>query len=209
MRSETLRKERRMRRNNIIIGLILLFVMVFSMLGVYVNRADQQTNGMSYNGYNFKIENVQGGQMASTDVNGQKYYFYTLPVDAKRIIENLTGINEMGRATKIIFTNEPLGLNNQASSEQIYFDKLVLDMQTTSGKQIVSGLSAPDEFLDKQVYSCANASDSSVVVMFKKGIYQNINITEISNNCFEVKSDTSNILAFRDYLMYKSLGIIA
>jgi hypothetical protein len=209
MRSETIRKEKKMRRNNTIIGILLLSLMVFSMFAYYFSSPDGDVNpDLKYNNYTFAVEDVQGGQMISTTVNNQKYFFYTLPSEAKRTVENLTGVSIMRSSPKIIFVNEPLGLNNQVSSDQLYFDVMATDVMSFSGKQIVLGLSAQDDFSDKTVYACENSSSNSPVVRLKKGIYQQINITEVSDNCFEITSDTMNLLILRDYLIYTSLNII-
>lgn len=209
MRSEAIRKERKMRRNNIIIGIILLLLMVFSMFAVYFNGQNNDVNSnLEYNGYKFTVEDVNGGQMAATVVNGQKYYFYNLPQDAKAEIEVLEGIDIIRSSTKIMFVKEPLGLNSQASSEELYFDAIVLDLQSFSGKQVLSGFSEEDVFSDKAVYTCENATADSPVIMLSKGAYQKINITQISEGCFELESDARGLLLLRDYLIYSSLNII-
>jgi hypothetical protein len=209
MRSQTLRKEKKMRRNNIIIGVILLSVMIFSMFAYYFSSANNNVNpNLQYNGYTFTIENVKGGQMVSTSINNKKYLFYTLPQDSKSIMENMTGVNVISASPKIIFVNEPLGLNEQASSDQLYFGTLVRDLQSYSGKQIISGVTISDPLSEKLVYTCDNATATSPVVIFKKGTYTQMNITQNSTDCFEVTSDAMSLLTLRDYLIYKSLNII-
>lgn len=210
MRSEALRKEKKMRRNNIIIGIILLALMIFSMFAVYFSNPESNMNqDLEYNGYTFAIENVQGGQMVSVVVDGQKYMFYSLPADAKRTMENRTGISVLSSSGKIIFVKEPLGLNEQVSSDQLYFDLMSKDLKAFSGKQIVSGLSEEDPLNpDMVVYGCEDAYESSPVLTLRKGIYSQMNITEVSDNCFEITSDTMSLLILRDYLIYRHLGII-
>ncbi|MFA6072507.1 MAG: hypothetical protein WC758_00140 [Candidatus Woesearchaeota archaeon] len=209
MRSESIRKEKRMRRNNILIGLALLFLMVFSMLAIYVDDSSSVNPDLVYNGYKFEIEDVNGVQRATTVINSQKYSFYTLPQDSILLIENITGISELNTAETIIFANEPLGLNSQASSEQLYFDIIVLDLQLGSGKRILSGISAQDEYSTKQVYTCSDASVTTPLVFLKKGTFQGIKMTQISPYCYMLESDSMSLLSFRDYLMYSSLGIIS
>lgn len=210
MRSEALRKEKKMRRNNIIIGIILLALMIFSMFAVYFsNPSNNISQDLEYNGYTFAIENVQGGQMFSVVVEGQKYIFYSLPADAKRIMENKTGISELSSSGRIIFVNEPLGLNSQVSSDQLYFDLIVKDLKTLSGKQILSGISEEDSLNPELVvYNCEDAYDLSPVLTLRKGVYSQMNITEVSDNCFEITSDTMSLLILRDYLIYRHLGIL-
>ncbi|MGV8162552.1 MAG: hypothetical protein ACP5N2_04445 [Candidatus Nanoarchaeia archaeon] len=207
MRSESIRKEKRMKRNNIIIGGILLLLMVFSMLAVAV--IDPQTQSeLSYNGYEFSVIDSEGGQMVLTKVNNQEYSFYTMPLDAKRIIENVTGIDVISSSSTLIFAKEPLGLGNSASSEQLYYSLLIYDLKVASEKTILSGLSAQDDYSNEKVYTCDDASEFTPVIMMKKGIYTSLNIDVIEPNCFELSSDPLNILILRDYLLYKSLGII-
>lgn len=208
MRSESIRKEKRMRRNNIIIGSILLFTMVFSMLAVYVSNDSGANSDLTYNGHTFEIEELNGGQMATLLVNGQKYAFYTLPEDTLRAVGNLTGLSVISSAPSVIFTKEPLALGAQAASSEIYYDVMIFDVRAASGKNILSGLSREDEYSDKMVYTCDDASESSPVVKLKSGVFSSINITEVEPYCFELESDSMNILYLRDYVIYKSLGII-
>jgi hypothetical protein len=207
MRRDSRRKERKTRRNNIIIGSVLLFTMVFSMLAIYVSSPDSSSD-LTYNGHTFKVVDSNGNQMVTTSVNGKDYSFYTMPSDAIRLMANITGVQEMASAQKIIFVKEPLGLNNQASSAQRYLDVTVFDLQTLSGKTILSGVSEKDDLSDKRVYSCNDSSVSSPVVLMKDGVYSAMNITQVGAHCYELRSDGMNILVLRDYLLYKSSGII-
>jgi hypothetical protein len=210
MRRHTVRKEKRMRRNNIIIGAILLSLMVFSMFAVYFSNPENMADpNLEYNGYKLNVEDTNGGQMLTTTVNGQKYYFYTLPIEAKATIENITGVDVMKASPKIIFLTEPLGLNTQASSEQVYFEALVADVKQFSDKTIVSGISEEDTFSDKIVYTCNDASvNSPVFILRVEETYTTMTIEETEDYCYDIKSDARSLLSLRDYLIYSSLKII-
>lgn len=206
MRSRSLRKERRMKRNNIIIGIILLVLMVGSMLAVTIGNSSDAN--LVYGDYVFKIEDVEGGQMATTKVNGQKYYFYSLPSDALALFQNQTAVRDISFAQTIILVKEPLNLGSQASSDHVVFDQLALDLGALSEKTIITGISKEDEFSQKLVYTCNDASDTTAVIMLQNGTYSSTNISPISDNCYGLKSDSMGILILRDYLVYRSLGII-
>ncbi|MGV8169167.1 MAG: hypothetical protein ACP5N3_03870 [Candidatus Nanoarchaeia archaeon] len=208
MRSESLRRERRRKRNVIIIGLVMVFLMVFSMLAVIVNNPDAQ-NDLTYNGYEFTVKDMDGGQVVVTKVNGQEYFFYTLPQDALRMMENATGVQELVSANTLIFAKEPLGLGVQATSEQLYYNLLIYDLKSYSGKSVLSGISEKEDFSSEKVYDCGYASASSTVVLMKRGTFASLNMTKVEPYCFEFRSSGGDVLVLRDYLLYKSLGIIA
>jgi hypothetical protein len=209
MRRHTIRKEKRMKRNNMIIGIILLSLMVFSLFAIYFSNPENMVDpNLEYNGYQFNVEDIDGGQMLTTTVNEQKYYFYTLPIESKTTIENITGVDVMRISPKIIFLTEPLGINTQASSEQVYFEALVNDVKQFSDKTIVSGISEEDAFSDKIVYTCSDASVNSPVFILRKGTYTSMTIEETDDYCYDIKSDALGLLSLRDYLIYSSLKII-
>ncbi len=207
MESKSKRQQKKTKRNIIIAGMIMIFLMIFSMLGVYLNSQDA-ANTLKYNTFSFNIEQIQGGQMYTTKLNGQKYYFYTLPDAAITSIGNLTGIDRISAASTLIFTKDPLSINQQASSEQITFSGIAADLSATAGKTILVGITTEDSLSGQIVLNCNNANTSSPVLMLKEGTYSSINITEKKPNCFEISSNGMDLLVMRDYLLYKSLGII-
>jgi hypothetical protein len=206
MASRLKKQEKKTKRNIIIAGLIMIFLMVFSMLGVYLNS--QEESSLKYNTFNFKIEQVQGYQMYTTKLNNQKYYFYTLPEAAKTNIANLTGIDRISTANTLIFIKDPLGIDQQASSEQITFNGIATDLSATTSKTILIGITKEDPLSGQKVFSCNNATSSAPILVLKEGNYQSINITEEKPNCFMLSASGMDILILRDYLLYKSLGII-
>jgi hypothetical protein len=207
MDSRSKKQERKARRNVIIAGLIMIFLMVFSMLAVYVSN--QENNALKYGNTTFNIEQVQGSQMYSTKLNGQKYYFYTLPDAATAAIGDLTGIDRISTATTLIFTENPLGIDAQASSEQITFYGVAKDLSMTAGKTILAGITKEDSLSTQKVFTCDNATTNMPVLMLNESVYSvNINVTEIKPNCFEINAGGMDLLIMRDYILYRSLGII-
>jgi hypothetical protein len=207
MESRTKKQQRKTKRFIIIAGLIMIFLMVFSMAGVYLNG--QSENALKYGNFSFKVEQVQNSQMYTTSLNGQKYYFYTLPDAAKSSIGTLNGMDRIGSANTLIFTEEPLGLDQQASSERITFNGIATDLSSTTSKTILIGITKQDQLSGQRVFSCNNATSASPVLILNESVYSaTINITEVKPNCFELSSNGMDILIMRDYLLYRSLGVI-
>jgi len=209
------KEDKKRRRNSIILGSILIFLMTFGIVG-YGFTANSNTNhgssyaNFSYNNYEFRYATVNNNNIFVGIINGQEVPFYNHPAD----IENITvsdSFKENALAYQsIVFSAPTLSPEENIGQDQIYFDYLVKDLQTSSGKNIIRGMLSKDLFNDYPVYNCESATQNQPVLVLKSesdsGLPLGIYDTD-KEYCYDLVASGLNVIKMRDKLLYIFTGV--
>ncbi|MAG38494.1 hypothetical protein CMO90_00220 [Candidatus Woesearchaeota archaeon] len=182
------------RKKKLLVGGLLAFLMVFSMLGVILSNSTDDT--LEYNEFKFSREE----SFFVTKINGKQFYFSYLPqnlllIEKPEILKN-----------KIKLPMIYLSFNPENKVENLrYIDLIRNDLFTIVDSAVVSAVSKESSNYLLPVISCENAT--SYVPVFYFNISNETSIIE-RNNCLIFNAQNIEILKLRDLIVYTYLGVI-
>ncbi len=180
----------------VIIGGLIAFIMVFSILGFFSNNYNQ-TKKMNYNGFNFYI--TSKGMFLKYDGRPIQFQYYPASLENMSYNDN---INNLLRSAKQIYVTsdandtlvQPIGaVKYLFASTMASVSKYVQNSYTTNA----TGL---------PVITCANATADTPVIYFYTS-----NETSISlqNNCVKITAyDQNGFLSAENRILYGFLGVM-
>lgn len=184
--------EKARRRNNIILGLVMIFLLTASSLGYSLMSADlEKKNSVNENGYDF----VRDGGYWKTEINGEVFAFSNLPSDLAGIdVELGISLNEYdGKVIYFVNSKEGLGrILGNIGGHILRYQEACLNLSGVGGQE----LATKECRSDLPVKDC-----SSNLIIFEEG-----NETRVygQDNCvFIVGDDSRGSEAF----LYKLIGI--
>ena len=205
-----LRKERRKKRNSIIIGLILVSLMMVSIIGFSKNTSENTgSSNFVYNGFTFKPELVNNNNVIFiASMNGQEIgYFYFQPKDTEAIEvpEELKSV--LLNSKSVIVTQTPLSVDGSADVGRVYIDRLSSDLQTVGGIQVIKGINSKDIFDDRPVFNCEDATEEMPVFVYLGTYSGTSKISEISDYCYSIDAQGIDIIRVRDRIIYLKMNV--
>ena len=208
------KKEQKRKRRNLIAGLIMLFLMVFSILAIALDNTSRIQTSFEYNNFTINQQVVfseifqQDILRYSTNINNQEILFYFAPGTTNQITINATNINTIKTAQMLQFTREPMQDELDYTENVFFFEILKLEQNLYSPKIINAGITnMTDIEMEQPIITCQDATNTAPVMKLSNETGP-LTITEIENYCFEIKATRDNLLIISDYLLYKAHGVI-
>lgn len=210
--------DKRKKRNTLIVGAVLIFLMIFSLVGVFVGPGstvgtgpvdNSDTPTFDYNGYNFEIRTVDGSTLYFVTVGQQEIPFYSTPFEALSINVSETFKQQILSATSISFTSPSVELGEDTPLYTQYLTSISQDLSAGTQKVVRTGYLSEDFFGDVPVITCDDASASSIVLVADEAYEITQGIFERNQTgCYDMRVATQDLIKVRDYMMYVSWGII-
>ncbi len=182
------KENKRKRRNGMIIGLILVGVMLFSILGyAFRGQENNDIKKLNYNGFEFVEQN--GFWFTNTE-NFQLVFKYN-PQQIEKIASELKNLNNYYGKTLYISSE-----NSEAGSEiyrnLFYQNQIVQRMQSACLEEDICNENLP-------VKTC---EDNFIII-------KPDNISEITQeeNCVFIKGEEENLIKITDEFLFKIFGI--
>jgi len=182
------KEDKRKRRNGMIIGLILVGIMFFSILGYSLRgKDDNDIKKLNYNGFEFVEQN--GFWFTNTE-NFQLVFKYN-PQQIEKIASELKNLNNYYGKTLYISSE-----NSEAESEiyrnLFYQNQIVQRMQSACLEGDICNENLP-------VKTC---EDNFIII-------KPDNISEIiqEENCVFIKGEEENLIKITDEFLFKIFGI--
>ncbi|MFW9873987.1 MAG: hypothetical protein ACFFG0_12845 [Candidatus Thorarchaeota archaeon] len=182
------KEEKRRKRNGIVIGLILVGIMVFSILG-YSFSGGEKTNSNKITYHNLEFEEQNG--FWSTNIGNTLFVFKYNPTQVEEIDANLSNVNN--------YYNKPLYIyseNKEAESEiyrnLFYQNQIVQRMQYAC----LEGETCEE---DLPVKTC---EDNFIII-------KEANISKITQdeNCAIIEGEQANLTKVSDEFLFRIFGI--
>jgi hypothetical protein len=200
------KKKNRERINQIIIGLFLVFLMVFSIVGYIASYRDPAFQGRQvyeFNGVEYDVD--VNNNILATELDGEQVIFYNYPDSVSPIPEQAITDLFAANAPGPLFTFDPnvgefIVVIDLVRSE---LDDLFLQRNTFLSHGIHEGTTGAYQNFPQ--LDCVNSSQGSPVIKF-------INSSEISityeDYCLVLGASGPDTLELRDSLMYSLYGLI-
>lgn len=198
----TTREDKRRQRNKLIIGLLTIFLMISSVLGII--GYNQQESQNSVGGINFlqKPSNVYG-TIWEAKIDGTTYQFNAHPYQLLSFGMNVS-IEPLQNAAQVLLTTDaPTLTGNHADFIAAMQYELASALQK-QGKEVAQGFTNASGYQVQQI-TCTDASDETVVIYSVVG---NESIIRLQENCYVMSSATQTDHFFlKDRLLYALLGV--
>jgi len=189
---QELRDAKRQRR----MALVLAVLMLLSIFGMWASTQGQEKH--KYDGYKLKLEQMDNFAVFTTKVDGDEYYFYTLPSVVLNVSSGDNMYDLLSQASLVVLsTPAESGLGSFADSLRYEFSQYdVVDF---------AGATLDNSSLSLPVLTCANATALTPVIELQEG-----NTTSIvsQDNCILIETTSQNLAIVRDRLLYGLVGII-
>jgi hypothetical protein len=182
-------------RRNLIIGIILILVMFFSVLGYSVNSGEKNTEATKiiYN----DVEFVKDSNLWNTDIGNYRYSFKYNPKETEGI-NKIVKIDSMLRPLNT-YSNQPLYIysdNAEAATEiyrnLFYQNKIVLRVQDAC----LEGEKCEDNI---PVKNCT----SNLIIIRES----NNTRMKQQENCVFIESKSENLTELSDSFLFKIIGV--
>ncbi len=201
--------DRRRKRNSIIIGLLLIFLMLFSLISYSFYDSSTDTD-IVHNGYTLRTQTIEGVNVLTTKYNGEDIFFYSAPLIAYTF-KNEEFEKVYNSSSTLIFTRDPPELNNSYYQDEVYYSALFNHVSGFTEKRVIIASTKENIYDDLPILTCEDATENRLVIYLN-----NINTSEynsskklitMSDYCFGASATGSSILSLRDYILYAHLGI--
>lgn len=182
---------RKKKKNQIILGVILIGVMVLSTLGYSISDNFGSSKKMEFNGFKFQKNN----NYWNLDLSGQQFVFRNLPQNVSDVsVFGFYDLNSYADKT-LYFVN--LGKSNEAGQEIL----------TNLGRYILRWQEACLDLSSSELECSADLPVKSCdenLIIFENGAN---NITKVykDDNCVHISGD---LISGSDAFLYKLLGIL-
>lgn len=188
------RKKEHSRRNNLILGVLLAGIMIFSGFGIF---SDQGNTSIYYGKYKLSVSNE--GRYLFMKYNGNDMIFYNAPADIRNI-SDAGVIQKLKESRFLITTFDPL----QNPNNLVIIDKTRFDLGDAFDKEVIPGVTRQGKGYEFPVYTCENASEFIPVLYFNES-----NETSIinNNNCIILNGNNTGMLELRDFILYSMIGV--
>ncbi|MCA9478722.1 MAG: hypothetical protein KC535_06240 [Nanoarchaeota archaeon] len=192
------KEAKKKKRNQLMVSIVFVGLMVVSILGVYVsNQQTQASNRYEYQDFTFDLVEQTAGQYAlSTTLDGEEKIFYALPQDTLRIPVE-------GNLTEVIGSTGYLALASNPSVQAAPLIDLIRFDFDRYGHVLAVGVPLATE--NSTGISCLNATAQIPVITLVES-----NRTEIviNDSCVQIETKVDDLYLVRDRLLYSILKII-
>jgi hypothetical protein len=192
------REEKKEKRKQIWMSIILAFIMVFSVFGVLLGT---QSNEMKFNGFKFQ----QQDNYYVTKINGNEMNFYTLPYEVSYINVSSAVMNTLKQADFLTIAFNP----NEAQQNLQPIELMRFELARylgSSRERVFSGvLKASPDYPDLPVVSCANATLKSPMIVFN--VSDTAGIVNL-DSCIYLNGRGADFIRMRDRILYSYYGVI-
>ncbi len=207
------KREQRRKRNNLIVSLLMIFLMVFSIIAISVIDSSP-TSGFEYNGFEFNEKVVFDDVLFFDDIlkyytviNGEEVQFFFPPGRTSQVNVSEENLSYLGFADVIYFTRNPLN-ETDFNVNAVFFEYLTIEYNRFSFKAVGQGLTRHTLFeSDVPIIGCDDASSNSLVFYLSEEPGQP-SIVEVEPFCFKIQGNGEDLLFVSDYLLYKTHGVI-
>ncbi|MCC7574466.1 hypothetical protein KO361_02650 [Candidatus Woesearchaeota archaeon] len=204
--------EKRRKRNNALIGLVLVFLMVFSILAFSLDLSNDQSiivfNDVSFSQRVIFDDKVFMQELVRfhADLGGDVFLFFS-PFEAG-LVNVSADLSFLKQADRVLFSRRPVSEEFEFNANLLFFDVLVFEFAEYSFKPAKYGLFSHSVYeSDREVINCDSASSSSPVFVLSEEVGSPA-ILEISPFCFEVVGNGESLLRVSDYLLLSVQGVI-
>jgi len=184
-------EQKKTKRNQLIVGLVLIFVMILSTFGIVMNSMGNSTkikNKVDYNGYTFNLNN----NLWNLKLGNYQFSFYNNPLE----VENLSIYLE-GNLTKLnSYVSQPLYLSSEdyLSSSEIY-NSLSSFVERTQ-LACYKNESCTGDFPIK------NCDDNFIIIL-----ESNETSIKQQDKCVFIRGQKEELIKLTDLFLFKILGI--
>jgi len=185
-------EQKKEKRKKILMGFVLVFLMVVSLLGVLLYNNNGGTN-IEYNGQKFTHQD----NTFITTINGQKQTFFFLP-------QSLLSIPKPNDLTSILSSQSiKITFNPEYNSQELsYLDLIRQDFSQNLPGIVESGVTSPSNIYSFPVITC---EDNGTIVLFNQS--NETSITK-NDNCIVFNAQGAEFLKLRDLSLYTIYGIL-
>jgi hypothetical protein len=207
------KQEKKRKRNNAIIGLVLAFLMVFSILAITLDGSGSG-NSVVFNDVEFRQKIVfdpifmQDIYKFYSGMDGGEVQFFFSPFESSSMNVTSDNLSDLEFASTILFSRNPMDEEFEFDANLLFFDVLVSEFNKYSFKPVGYGLTSHTVFeYERGIIDCDSASRFTPVFILSE-VVGSQSITEISPYCFEIVGNGENLLRVSDYLLLKVHGVI-
>ncbi len=185
------------RNQKIIIGLIIAFIMVSSVLGYYGAQSKEQA--YTYKGIKFT---AQKNGLLLAKISNHDFYFNYLPQSLVNMSFNSSVLDPL-KATKLIYTTSDIKsplIQSLSEAEYLLTQELMqLSIYSIGGY-------TTNTTTGRGRITCDNATAITPVIMFE---YANKTSAYLEGQCLHIAGNSRlDLLALKDRMLYGLLGIL-
>jgi len=186
-------ERKREKRNQIIMSVVLVFLMVTSIFGIMIGNS---TSNLKYGDYKFKEDNNH----YITKINDKEMFFYTLPSQAEYINLSSNISNKIKESYLVMISFNP---NDQVSLQTIELARF--DFAQFMDKPVFNGILEESVDYSLPILTCANATQQTPMIIFN--VSDNFGFIE-KDNCIYLNGRGMDFLRLRDRLLYSVHNVI-
>lgn len=209
------RQEQKRKRNTAIVGLLMVFLMVFSILAFSLDGSSRVGASFDFNDFRFNQVVIFEDQFFfqeivkySTKVEGEEVLFFFHPASMSVVNDSSTNLVDLSSSAMLLFSRKPLSESSEFNINLFFFDALILELNKYSFRNMRYGVLEYSSFEPAQeVINCDLASRSTPVFILS-GDVGSPSIFEVSDYCYELRGEGDNFFYLSDYLLYKLHKVI-
>ncbi|MCX8194232.1 MAG: hypothetical protein N3G19_02615 [Candidatus Pacearchaeota archaeon] len=198
-------KEKKRQRMNIIIGIIIAFLMIASVIGYALLESYQGEEGQTAKYRNYKFIKTENGWQTQIKVANQLITIntYHLPQE----VENISSEGKPLLAdflNKVIFIVATTETERQAAFEYNNFGAIALRMQLACSPENENSSFCVENNLPLK--SCEDADWQTTIIKIKET--ENETSVNYKNSCLEIKGKATDLIKANEKAIFMTFGII-
>ncbi len=194
-----LKAELKEKRKKQIVSLVLAFLMVISLVGIFFGDTSMGAQDFRYEGHRFEmVQNQFGETFFRTRINREDVLFYALPQDALRLRTEGSLAQVINNAQQFTFSTDEDPFLSQPVDE-IRFGLLQYANKPSSIASLESNSTLP-------TITCADATVQHPV--FEIIIANQTDIVAHDTGCVQIAVRQIDLRVLRDRFLFTTLGII-
>ncbi|MBD3209292.1 hypothetical protein GF367_02650 [Candidatus Woesearchaeota archaeon] len=191
-------QHRKERRNKILMGAVLSFLMVASGFGVYLSGRGAQGNTVADHGVAFSFDYQTQTYTAKLGDELQQFYYLPSSVAAIHMPDDAASL--LRSSSAVIITFDPsLSARNLQLMDLIRFD-----LSSSLGRPVISAVTNESAMYALPVVACDNATAQVPVLSWEAGEEAAV---ERQGACLRFIGNQSGFLQLRDRLLYEYYGV--
>jgi len=185
-------EQKKERRKKFLMGSVLVFLMIVSLLGVILSNNTGSTS-VDYNGYQFTLEN----NVFKTKINGKEETFFFLP----QSLETIKRPDDL----KLILSSQEIKVTfnpTYTQQELTYIDLIRQDLNSNLAAVVQSGVTNQTTVYPFPIITC---EDDGIILFFNESNKTSI---DKKDNCIVLNAKGIEFLKIRDLLLYEYYNIM-
>ncbi|HYD03574.1 MAG TPA: hypothetical protein VEC16_04700 [Alphaproteobacteria bacterium] len=201
------REEKKKNWGAIAIALFFIFSMVIGIFAVVLDNGGVP----NYNGYSFKVANVDGGIVYKTKINKEYMDFYYYPGDLEIIKLDPQITNQLRQMTGLGLVFNPYQNNTY---DLAYIDLIRYELQTQLDKTVYFGITnQSDIYTTLPVVNCSIATAQFPLIIIDTNVnytagVDTFKISKENPNCIILNAKLRDLIAAKDRLVYAYYGVM-